>query len=402
MNNKQVMLSIIGIAILLIGLVGITYSFFNYTREGSVNTLTVGRINFNHQETDTINLTNAFPIRREDIVENDGNTDKMVLSITGDTTYDDGIEYLVSVSEAVNSVNSKQVPIGTNVTVGNLGTNDDSYFDNRGGNTSIYKVLAKDTINTNDQLVVGYIAKGATGVNGTVTIEAWLDGDKIAISDTYDGTEDGEMGTTTEWVNGRTVFTTDEWNSLSTNGISFKVKVEANEGVWVEENGTKIDTCPGCKFTFLNNAYTAWNMAGYDNVNNVSIPEPPTVLTPTDYSDNYLEVIGTTGRNYFLGIVLNDNNEIEKAYSCGLYNDEVPFCIEGYYDGSKYTNNVNILQRSDLWNNTCEESNYGGFVCQPPSSGLVRADAYSNGEVVNSIDEDLMCSIDSTGMIYCN
>ena len=32
---------------------------------------------------------------------------------------------------------------------------------------------------------------------------------------------------------GKTVFTTTEWNSLQTNGVSFQVKVEANEGIWV-------------------------------------------------------------------------------------------------------------------------------------------------------------------------
>ena len=44
------------------------------------------------------------------------------------------------------------------------------------------------------------------------------------------------MGTTNEWVDGRTVFTTTEWNSLQQNGVSFQVKVEANEGIWVEEH----------------------------------------------------------------------------------------------------------------------------------------------------------------------
>ena len=44
------------------------------------------------------------------------------------------------------------------------------------------------------------------------------------------------MGTTSEWVNNRTVFTTEEWNSLQTNGISFQIKVEANEGTWVRIN----------------------------------------------------------------------------------------------------------------------------------------------------------------------
>ncbi len=33
--------------------------------------------------------------------------------------------------------------------------------------------------------------------------------------------------------NDRIVFTTEEWNSFSSTPISFKIKVEANEGIWV-------------------------------------------------------------------------------------------------------------------------------------------------------------------------
>ena len=32
----------------------------------------------------------------------------------------------------------------------------------------------------------------------------------------------------------RTILTTTEWNNLQTNGVSFQVKVEANEGIWVK------------------------------------------------------------------------------------------------------------------------------------------------------------------------
>jgi len=43
-------------------------------------------------------------------------------------------------------------------------------------------------------------------------------------------------GTTDEWVRGRTVITTDEWNTLQNTPISFKIKAVANEGTWVEES----------------------------------------------------------------------------------------------------------------------------------------------------------------------
>ena len=64
-KNKQLMLSIIGIAILVVGLVGVTYAFFNYTRTGARNTIRTGRIYFNAEQGDTVTLSNLFPISTE-------------------------------------------------------------------------------------------------------------------------------------------------------------------------------------------------------------------------------------------------------------------------------------------------------------------------------------------------
>ena len=151
-----------------------------------------------------------------------------------------GIEYLISATNVTNTVGTKNLPISiTATTSGTLGTSDDNYFENRETATShIYKVLATDTISDNDQLMVGYIAKGQAGINGTITIKAYIDKDKILISDTYPEGEVVIDGVT--YYNGtpntnKTVFTTEEWNSLNTNGISFQVKVEANEGIWVDD-----------------------------------------------------------------------------------------------------------------------------------------------------------------------
>ena len=238
-NNSHIIVTLLLVLGLLSITIGVSVAFFNYTRTGSANVLAVGRIYFSSSQGTAINLTNVFPVNRADI-ENNSNVSSVTLTITGDTTNTQGIEYQISADNVINTVNSKEIPIGINVTVADLGTPDASYFDNRGGNTSIYKILAKDTINSDDQLVVGYITSGATGVSGSVTVQAFIDGDKIAISDTYDGTESGSMGTTNEWVNDRTILTTTEWNSLNSNGVSFKLKVEANEGIWVKEPLTAV------------------------------------------------------------------------------------------------------------------------------------------------------------------
>ena len=246
-KSKKQMFIVLGVFTLVLMLGTVTYAFFNYTRTGSSNVIKVGRIVFNSTQGEFINLTNMFPIDVTNGIPNDNTkVGSVTINVTGDTTYEEGVEYLVSAVNVTNTVNNKALPISIDVSYTNsenkvIGTADNDYFTNRGGNSSIYKVLAKDTINTNDQLVVGYIVPGATGIDGNIVVRAYLDKAKIAITDTNpeettDTNNDGYLdGTTDTWVGDRVVFTTAEWNSLQTNGVSFQVKVEANEGIWVEE-----------------------------------------------------------------------------------------------------------------------------------------------------------------------
>ena len=246
-NKERKYFFIIVPVLMLIALVGISLAFFNYTRTGSSNVIKTGRISFNSEQGTSINLTNMFPIDVTNGIPDDNTkVGEVSIHVTGDTTYTEGVEYLVSAVNVSNTVGSKSLPISIDVAVTNntnndpattLGTSDDSYYANRGtsASTSIYKVLAKDTINTDDQLVVGYIKSGATGVDGNIVIRAYLDKAKVAITDTYDVNETETNGTTNEWIDDRETFTTTEWNSLQTNGVSFQVKVEANEGIWVPE-----------------------------------------------------------------------------------------------------------------------------------------------------------------------
>ena len=244
-KTKKQMFTVIGVFALVMLLCTVTYAFFNYTRTGSSNTIQTGRIAFNTSQSsgnsDAINLTNVFPISRSDLGNDVGNSAEVVITITGDTTYTEGIEYLVTATNVQNTVNNKVLPISIDVSYEansnkTIGTEDEEYFDNReNANSHLYRVLANDVIVDDGRILVGYIKSGATGVNGSLTIKAYLDKDRIAITDTYDGNETDNMGTTTEWVDSRTVLTTTEWNALQTNGVSFKVKVESNEGIWVEE-----------------------------------------------------------------------------------------------------------------------------------------------------------------------
>ena len=265
-SSKKVLLSVVGIAVMIVLVTGITFSFFNYTRTGSSNVIKVGRISFISKNEQTINLSNLFPIDPEEtgIMNDSTKVGTYTIEIKGDTVYTDGIEYLVSAVDAnIYTATGKIVPLSLDVTVTNLGTENANYFTARNSNnTTIYKKIVGDTLVGDQMLLVGYIKPNTTsgtaeGVNGSITIKAYLDENKILISDTYDGTESDNMGTLNSMAEGKTVLTTAEWNALGSSGISFKVKVEANEGIWVngslEEimrmNNIGIDTENGVDFS---------------------------------------------------------------------------------------------------------------------------------------------------------
>ena len=241
-KSKKQMFIVLGVFTLVLMLGTITYAFFNYTRTGTANTIKVGRISFITRQTETINLTNVFPIDKVNVDTDTDNVDEVVIEIEGDTDYAGGIEYLVSSKDAnIYTNQGTQVPVSLDITVEDLGTSSPNYFTSRDDTiTSIYKQLVGSTLLGDQRLLVGYIVPNnptgtIVGIDGSITIKAYFDKDLLKISDTYDGSESDNMGTTNEWAEGKTVITTAEWNALQSSGVSFKVKVEANEGIWVKD-----------------------------------------------------------------------------------------------------------------------------------------------------------------------
>jgi hypothetical protein len=233
-KSKKQMFLVIAIFTLVIMLGTVSYAFFNYTRTGAENTVRVGRLSFVTNQTRTITLTDVFPIDSSNVNSDTDNVGEVVITISGDTDYVNGIEYLVSTEDVhIYTSEGKIVPVSLDVTVSGLGDESSTYFTSRNSkNTTIYKKLSGNSVVGEQQLLVGYIKPNtvngtAEGINGSIRIKAYFDNEKIAITDTLDESE--------EWVDGRTYITSSEWNSLSTNGVTFKVRVEANTGIWVNE-----------------------------------------------------------------------------------------------------------------------------------------------------------------------
>ena len=216
---------------LILLLTGVTYSFFNYTKTGNANNLGTGDISFNIDEGEAISLTNVFPMSEEEASE--ANLDTLTIGISGSTTYSSGEEFLISIVD-VTKLNNKEIPINYiatyEETTGNsIGIEEDDYFTERESKSAnIYLLNETGRVKEDKQVLVGFIKGGTGGIDGTLTIKAYVDADRIAITDTPTESSD--------WVNGRKVFSTTEWNSLKGNSaISFKLKAESYTKLWVEE-----------------------------------------------------------------------------------------------------------------------------------------------------------------------
>ena len=216
MNNnssKQVLLSVIGVAILVVAVVGVSFAFFNYSRTGTeVNGLTVGTINFTGNVTG-VQLDNAFPVSATyaaGITAETADEDVAVVTVTisGNTTYANGIDFTVTaVPEAGNDLRPSLVT--SQVTFENL---DDVTIDEQ----------ATELNGTgNTVLVAGNIPAGTTVTDGTITIKLYVDSAKVLITDTA-----SDPGTAAI-INGREVVTTGAWNAKS---FSFKINIWAVQG----------------------------------------------------------------------------------------------------------------------------------------------------------------------------
>ena len=202
-KSKKQMLVIIGVFALVMMLGTVTYAFFHYTRTGPANTIATGRIYFSSTQDGIINLTNVFPISSTNLETDVENHGTVTINIEGDTTYSNGIEYKVTLENVNNSINGKEVPITVEVSVDDLGTASSDYYNARGSTTAVYKVNSYGDAYNGQYVAVGYIPAGSTGVDGSIDITVYIDTNKVAISDTYNELETDLMGTTNDWVMGR-------------------------------------------------------------------------------------------------------------------------------------------------------------------------------------------------------
>ncbi len=234
-RSKQILLAVIGISILVVAVVGVTFAFFNYTRTGGANTISTGNITFSSEQS-TISITNVFPIATSSVATDANNVGTATVTIAGNTSYANGIQFRVTAQNVSSNIGTTtgKLPISVQVTAANLG----SVTALDGTGTITLNSYENGTTIANNSILASGRIPGNTNVNGTLTIKAYIDASLVAITDTVSG---GDIvvsgytnGTTSAWINGRTVMTTDQWNALAVTPASFKIRVEAIEtgGNW--------------------------------------------------------------------------------------------------------------------------------------------------------------------------
>ena len=220
-NKKKIRLLVLGTLFFVIALVGLTWAFFSYVYVGGDNIVKTGDITFEADYT-SVTLTDVFPISASKVDTDTDNVMTVNVSISGHTSYKSGVEYQVMTKDVNLLSSGKNIPISVLVSSSNL------------PNVKTMDYKNKEAIANNSVLAQGSIMPSDGNVDGTITIKAYIDKANVVISDTYDGTESDEMGTTNDFINGREVFTTEEWNNFrSSDGISFKIKVISN----IKESG---------------------------------------------------------------------------------------------------------------------------------------------------------------------
>ena len=104
-NSKQVLLSVLGVAILVVAVVGVSFAAFTYSKAGEkVNTITTGTITMSYSEdTNGINLKDALPMTDEQGKAWAGENNVFEFTVSANITGTTTINYAVTATKEPDS-----------------------------------------------------------------------------------------------------------------------------------------------------------------------------------------------------------------------------------------------------------------------------------------------------------
>ena len=187
-NSKQVLLSVLGVAILVVAVVGVSFAAFSYTDTGTkVNTITTGSITMSYSEdTNGINLTDALPMTDEQGIALTGESNVFDFTITASVTGNATINYaIIAAPEDSNSSNTFVTDDTVKVY---LTDTDDTATGNTSSDPAILSSLpASSTVsattgapNTADDYVLANGTYTGASESDSYRLRMWIDQDATA------------------------------------------------------------------------------------------------------------------------------------------------------------------------------------------------------------------------------
>ena len=195
-SSKQVILSVFGIAVLIIAVVGVSFAFFSYTKTGTtVNTISTGEIYTYMNTGNTMTLQNAMPVKTTHTSIVGVTTDDvgaLSFTVTGKNDSDSDIiykVYLVPGDSAV--IPDGKINLLDNSDIGILmeGTSTGGTpMANISTATNVAALITANggtTLSDGALLGTGIIPKHTSNdVTHSYTINMWISGENLKISDT--------------------------------------------------------------------------------------------------------------------------------------------------------------------------------------------------------------------------
>lgn len=202
-NKKTLLFSILGVILLLVVVIGVSYAMYTFSAQGSkVNQITTGTISVSYKETSQVTLTNAYP--STDATGSAVTGHDLVFTVTGSITGSTSVKYDLALA---------------NITPGATLTAEHVKFNLKKG----------------DRYIIGEANKGVT-VASRATQSGTLIGAYLLDTDTLTSTKTGATYTLRAWVadtynlkQGENTTTTEDGKTTQTNtstAETFKFGVE--------------------------------------------------------------------------------------------------------------------------------------------------------------------------------
>ncbi|MBR3660372.1 MAG: hypothetical protein IKN63_00515 [Bacilli bacterium] len=197
-SSKQVLLSVLGIAVLVVAVVGVSFAFFTYAKVGNQNnTITTGEI-YTYLLTEAeAQVTNAMPQTITSVQTTAAANENVAVikfTVTGRNSTTSPINYTISLIPGTISAQNKKWFTDSEVGLIMSGTGTGHATDiaattvhDKAGTGETINMTTDATSAEGDGITLGtgtFAAGGSTDIVHSYTVNLWIDGSEITISDT--------------------------------------------------------------------------------------------------------------------------------------------------------------------------------------------------------------------------